>query len=331
MSCSLVAPGAIGWFPKCQPGRQHGGCRPGVFSPRQSGSGQNCPEPNGMQSRAGFVVGFGFITGGNISTSVFLLCHRLCPQDLAALPWPGGRKSTKLHPEARHGGDRRSKKRSCRQNGDLNKSAPRFTEDTAQKIGCAALARRKEIYEALHPETKRGGAPGAGRGKKKRSQDRQNDALVSDSVPSFTQDTAQKIGCAALARRKEIYEALHPETRHGGAGRGRPKKSPQNEDSNAPTPSFTQDTARQTGRTPRSVQRDVAIGRAIPDDVAEAIASTPRAYSQSSQNESFVSDPVPPCLYRMACSSPSAARCCVVRGWAAKGVDPSHKRSTRGG
>ena len=39
--------------------------------------------------------------------------------------------------------------------------------------------------------------------------------------------------------------------------------------------SFAEDTAKKTGRAARTVRRDVAIGRAIPADVAETIASVP--------------------------------------------------------
>jgi ParB family chromosome partitioning protein len=40
---------------------------------------------------------------------------------------------------------------------------------------------RKEVYERLYPQTKKGGAPGAGRGKKKRSEERQNGAYTKDA------------------------------------------------------------------------------------------------------------------------------------------------------
>jgi hypothetical protein len=42
-------------------------------------------------------------------------------------------------------------------------------------------AARKEVYERLYPQTKKGGAPGAGRGKKRRSEERQNGAYTKDA------------------------------------------------------------------------------------------------------------------------------------------------------
>jgi ParB/RepB/Spo0J family partition protein len=42
------------------------------------------------------------------------------------------------------------------------------------------VARRKELYEKIHPQTKKGAAPGAGRGKKRRSQESQDETFVSD-------------------------------------------------------------------------------------------------------------------------------------------------------
>jgi ParB family transcriptional regulator, chromosome partitioning protein len=77
-----------------------------------------------------------------------------------------------------------------------------------------------------------------------------------------------------LARRKEIYETLHPETKTG-------KNAAKTEGGKkARTPaaaSFADDTAGKTGTSPRTVQRDVAIGQAIPDEIAELIKDTPIA------------------------------------------------------
>ena len=84
----------------------------------------------------------------------------------------------------------------------------------------------------------------------------------------------------ALKRRKAIYLELHPETRNpnvrGGPGRG--KKT---NDNVSPVSSFTSDTATKTGRSRRSVERDVAIGEAICDEAAKIIDDTPIADNRS--------------------------------------------------
>jgi hypothetical protein len=48
----------------------------------------------------------------------------------------------------------------------------------------------------LHPETKKGAAPGAGRGKKKRSQESQNE--------TFVKDTAKKTGKARSTVARDV-------------------------------------------------------------------------------------------------------------------------------
>lgn len=55
----------------------------------------------------------------------------------------------------------------------------------------------------------------------------------------------------ALTRRKEIYETLFPETRHGAIGGGHPRQSRQNGDSDR----FTKETAAASGKSERVVQR----------------------------------------------------------------------------
>lgn len=78
----------------------------------------------------------------------------------------------------------------------------------------------------------------------------------------------------AFARRKEIYETLHPETKTrtktARTEGGKKAKS-------SAAASFAEDTAEKTGTSPRTVKRDVAIGQAIPDEIAELIKDTPIA------------------------------------------------------
>ena len=62
------------------------------------------------------------------------------------------------------------------------------------------------------------------------------------------------------AKRKEIYERLHPETKDGATGKGRPKVR-QNGEAND---RYSKDAATKTGKSERAVQRDVARGK-IPD------------------------------------------------------------------
>jgi hypothetical protein len=71
-----------------------------------------------------------------------------------------------------------------------------------------------------------------------------------------------------VRRRKIVYEAMHPETRHGGDRKSSRKVCDLNE-------RFTADTAAATGRSERSVQRDVTRAERIAPDVLEAIAGTP--------------------------------------------------------
>jgi len=68
-------------------------------------------------------------------------------------------------------------------------------------------------------------------------------------------------------RRKGAYEALHPETRHGG-GRGASRQL------GDLTDRFTADTATKTGRSERDIQRDAERGEKIPECVLEEVAGT---------------------------------------------------------
>jgi len=68
-------------------------------------------------------------------------------------------------------------------------------------------------------------------------------------------DAAAAEYSAAIARRKELYEALYPETRPTGeGGEGRRKETRRQLGDESPD-RFTADTAAQTGKSERTVQR----------------------------------------------------------------------------
>lgn len=77
------------------------------------------------------------------------------------------------------------------------------------------------------------------------------------------------------AARKEAYEFLHPETKHGVAGgRGnRNDKGTSAESASVPS-SFVKNTAQATGKAERTVQIDAQRGQAIAQPVLEAIEGT---------------------------------------------------------
>jgi hypothetical protein len=73
---------------------------------------------------------------------------------------------------------------------------------------------------------------------------------------------------AAITRRKQVYESLHPETRAGVAG-GKARQG-----SASDTVSFAASTARATGKNKRTVERAAARGKAIGVDNLGKIANT---------------------------------------------------------
>lgn len=85
----------------------------------------------------------------------------------------------------------------------------------------------------------------------------------------------------ALRRQKEIYEALHPETRsvtrRGGPGRGHKKTS----DKVAVVLPFSRESARKTGLSPRSVERSIQIADGLDSETVRLIERTWLASSQS--------------------------------------------------
>jgi N6-adenosine-specific RNA methylase IME4 len=81
-----------------------------------------------------------------------------------------------------------------------------------------------------------------------------------------------------LAERKAIYEALHPETRHGGDRRSERAQS-KRQDGDLIQP-FSESAAAQTGTSRRTVERAVRIAESIPEDLRDALRNTPIADNQ---------------------------------------------------
>lgn len=82
----------------------------------------------------------------------------------------------------------------------------------------------------------------------------------------------------ALARRKELYEAIHPQTKRGVAGasarwEGRENASEENSLA-SPTPSFAASTAQVLGVTERTVQIDVQIANNLGEEARAVVEGT---------------------------------------------------------
>lgn len=77
-----------------------------------------------------------------------------------------------------------------------------------------------------------------------------------------------------LARRKEIYEALFPETKRGAhGGRGGKKLDPDSGSNSA----FVDDTAKKTGRARSKISEEVKLVKDLPEEVRDAVRDTPIA------------------------------------------------------
>lgn len=74
-----------------------------------------------------------------------------------------------------------------------------------------------------------------------------------------------------LTRRKEIYEALHPETKHGGDRKSEETKSNGNNFHLIDIPSFAEDTATKTGVTDRTIRNSIQRAQAFTEDQGEVL------------------------------------------------------------
>ncbi len=84
-----------------------------------------------------------------------------------------------------------------------------------------------------------------------------------------------------LARRKDLYEALHPETKKGVAQAIGMHSSLGHNVTDKLSVTFVEDTAKKTGVNERSIYRDVQIATRIPEDVRELLRATPVAESKN--------------------------------------------------
>ena len=82
---------------------------------------------------------------------------------------------------------------------------------------------------------------------------------------------------AQLARRKAIYEALHPETKKGVAQAIGMNASIGNNVAAESAVTFTDDAAAKTGLASRTIREEVQIATRIPEDVRELLRATPVA------------------------------------------------------
>jgi len=88
-----------------------------------------------------------------------------------------------------------------------------------------------------------------------------------------------------LARRKDIYEALYPETRQGQYGY-KGGKTVEKEINSVST--FAADTAEKTGVTERTIRQEIQIARDLVPEAKEAIRSADgKFYGQAERSHTF--------------------------------------------
>lgn len=106
----------------------------------------------------------------------------------------------------------------------------------------------------------------------------------------YRNDLTPTVRASQTARRKAIYEELHPEAKLGATGVCREKVRQLGETNSAPADRFTAETAKITGKSERAVQRDAERGeKVIDEDDIDACEPTgnltlgPRTATQASE------------------------------------------------
>lgn len=81
-----------------------------------------------------------------------------------------------------------------------------------------------------------------------------------------------------LSRRKEVWEALHPHTKHGGRRRGDQVANPGHSVAEALAHRFSAEAAEKLGMSERSVRRAIKRHSGLAPDVRRLLANTPFAH-----------------------------------------------------
>lgn len=98
-------------------------------------------------------------------------------------------------------------------------------------------------------------------------------ALIDENLCRSDLTPAER--AAAQARRKAIYQQIHPETKRGAAGGEATKAEAVGQVGQQPsTPRFDEAAAQATGQSERSVRRDVTRGESLGEDVLAKVART---------------------------------------------------------
>ena len=132
----------------------------------------------------------------------------------------------------------------------------------------------------------------------------------------------------ALARRKEVYEALNPGAT-AGAKRAAGSNAAQGNDvgaDSAPT-SFTHDVSKKTGQSVRTIQEEVAIGEKLDGEAAATIADVPAVADNKAELAALAK--LPPKEQRRVAANVKAGKAPSVRQPTAD-ITPKQKSAEKG-